>query len=179
MGKSPGSDAGKSPGRGAGAVARPSLACAARSGEECPSLEIQFPSATEYLALLRPVARWFARKCRFPEKECSRIVLAVVEAVTNIIRHAYGGAAGQRITFRMTEIDRGLELEFLDHGKSISPAELERCSSKKSKGLRPGGLGVRMMKTCMDHFEYEPRPGGGARLMLRKIRGPACGEASP
>ena len=32
-----------------------------------------------------------------------------------------------------------------------------------------GGLGLRMMKTCMDDFRYEARPEGGARLILTKL----------
>ncbi len=144
-----------------------------------PVVEIQFPSCAEYLSLLRPAARWFAKKCGFEEKDSSRIVLAVVEAVTNIIRHAYDGNRDQRITLRMTEIDGGLELEFLDHGKSISAADLEKRCAQASTDLKPGGLGVRMMKTCMDHFEYEPLPGGGARLVLRKLKGPPCEDTLP
>jgi len=66
-----------------------------------------------------------------------------------------------------------MEIELLDRGKCVEPAELE---PKARQELCPGGLGVRMMKTCMDHFQYEPRPGGGARLVLRKLR-EGCEEA--
>jgi anti-sigma regulatory factor (Ser/Thr protein kinase) len=141
-----------------------------------PVVELQFPSCSEYLALIRPTARWFAKKCGFAERDTARIVLATVEAVTNIIRHAYGGDARQRITLRMTEIGGGLEIEFLDQGKSVTPADIERRSAAKSTHPETGGLGVKMMKTCMDHFEYEPLPGGGARLLLRKLRGSPFGD---
>lgn len=138
------------------------------------ALELRFPSCPEYLALLRLTATWFARRCGFSEKECGRIALALVEAVTNIIRHAYSGDENQIITLRLAEQEGGIELELIDQGKSVPPSALEKISRDK---LEPGGLGVRMMKTCMDHFHYEPRPGGGARLVLRKMRGAPGEEA--
>ncbi|HZN58803.1 MAG TPA: ATP-binding protein [Planctomycetota bacterium] len=129
-------------------------------------MQIQFPSSPEYLALLRPLVEWFARKCRFDEKEASRIVLCVVEAVTNVIRHAYGGDAGQRITLQLRELGAGIEVQILDDGKSVAPGTLDKPPCQE---LTPGGLGVRMMRSCMDHFEYAPRPEGGSRLVLRKL----------
>ncbi|HVR75932.1 MAG TPA: ATP-binding protein [Planctomycetota bacterium] len=137
---------------------------------ECPdsTVEIAFPSCPEYLALVRSAVKWFAGKCGFTERDCGRIVLSVVEATTNIIRHAYGGDEKQRISLRMTRIAGGVELEFLDDGCVVAPEDLERRAENGT--LSPGGLGVRMMKTCMDDFRYEPRPGGGARLVLRKLR---------
>lgn len=132
------------------------------------ALEIEFPSCPEYLSLLRYTSRWYARRCGFNDRECGRIALALVEAVTNIIRHAYEGDERQRILLRMAECEGGVEFEFLDQGKSVVPSALEIKTREK---LEPGGLGVRMMKTCMDHFQYEPRPGGGSRLVLRKLRG--------
>jgi anti-sigma regulatory factor (Ser/Thr protein kinase) len=134
-------------------------------------LEVRFPSSSEYLSPLRTQVRWFARKCGFDDRDCGRIVLAAVEATTNIIRHAYAMDPGQWITLRLCEIEGGLELELLDQGRSVSPAEV--CAKAKDR-MQPGGLGVEMMKHCMDHFSYEPRPEGGSRLLLRKLRGSGC-----
>ncbi|MBI4604206.1 MAG: ATP-binding protein [Planctomycetes bacterium] len=145
-------------------------------GSARAGVEITFPSSSEYLALLRCAARWFARRCGFADRDCGRIVLAAVEATTNIIRHAYGMDAAKRITLRMREVEGGLELEFLDEGKAVPPEVFEQA---RREVLKPGGLGVRMMKRCMDGFSYEPRPEGGARLILRKLRGAGCGEDAP
>jgi anti-sigma regulatory factor (Ser/Thr protein kinase) len=139
------------------------------------TVRLAFPSSSEYLALVRSAVGWFADKCQFSDKDCSRIVLAVVEATTNIIRHAYGSDPNQTITLRMTHLEGGLELEFLDQGKSVEGKELEK---EKVEKLEPGGLGVQLMKSCMDHFQYEKRAGGGSRLILRKLKGPPC-EAKP
>jgi sigma-B regulation protein RsbU (phosphoserine phosphatase) len=133
-----------------------------------PRVEIIFPSSPEYLALVRAAVRTLCEKCEFTEVECSRTVLAVVEAVTNIIRHAYHGDPGQEIVLRARDLGDGLELEFLDRGDSVPPATI---SSRDLAEVEPGGLGVHMMKSCMDEVSYEGRPGGGSRLVLRKFRG--------
>jgi anti-sigma regulatory factor (Ser/Thr protein kinase) len=160
------------------AEARRQVASAGRPAADPPAappaaLEVRFPSSSEYLSLLRTQVRWFAKKCGFADRECGRIVLAAVEATTNIIRHAYAMDPGQWITLHLREIPGGLELEFLDRGHAVAPGEV--CARQKSR-LQPGGLGVDMMKHCMDHFSYEPRPEGGARLLLRKLRGSSCQE---
>lgn len=141
----------------------------------CPAVEIRFPSCAEYLALLRQIMEWFTERCGFPEIERSRIVLAVVEATTNIIRHAYEGDPSQRITLCVRQLPDALELEFLDTGRSTGPQGLQ---GKDPGQLEPGGLGVRMMKSCMDDFQYSALPEGGARLILRK-RYPAEGKGLP
>jgi anti-sigma regulatory factor (Ser/Thr protein kinase) len=75
----------------------------------------------------------------------------------------------------MTRRPDGIELVLLDRGKAVSPA---RIAAALDRPLEPGGLGVKLMKRCMDHFEYEKRAGGGARLVLRKRRGkPLKGRA--
>ena len=149
------------------AGSRPDVAKAENAPAAPRPLEVTFPSSSEYLSLLRTTVRWFAKKCRFSDKACHRIVLAAVEATTNIIRHAYAMDPSQRITLRMAEVDGGIQLEFLDDGRH-SPQAFPECP--RTEDLKPGGLGVRMMKMCMDGFSYESRPQGGSRLVLRKLR---------
>ncbi len=129
-------------------------------------IELTFRSSTEYLSLIRKNVGWICEKKEFPEKECSRTVLAVVEAATNIIRHAYEGDPDSTITLRLAEIDCGLQIEFLDRGKEFSPDKLQ---GRDLDDVKPGGLGLHMLRACMDDVRFEKRSGGGTRLVLRKI----------
>jgi anti-sigma regulatory factor (Ser/Thr protein kinase) len=144
-----------------------------RGGEVAPAtrlqehMEVRFPSRTEYLAPVRRVAGWFAERAGFAERERSRVELAVAEATTNIIRHAYGGDPGREIHLRLAMTDEGIEVQFTDQGRSVPEAAL---AGRGPGQLEPGGLGLHMMKTCMDDLSYEPLPGGGARLTMRKHR---------
>ena len=135
--------------------------------------ELVFPSSPEYLSLVRCNVQWICEKCRFPEKDTGRITLAVVEAVTNIIRHAYHGDPACEITLRLTEIPSGLQLEFLDRGEH---AAADQIKGRALEDVKPGGLGVHMMYSCMDDVEYEQRPGGGTRLVLRKYLAETAGR---
>ena len=145
-------------------AARDGQAGAARPDER---VELTIPSSPRHIPLVRVLARWLAEKAGLPEKDWGRVELAAVEATTNIIRHAYGGDPNQVIRIRFRETDDGLEIEFLDEGKGAPAGALV---GRDPAELEPGGLGIHMMKTCMDDFHYETRPGCGSRLVLRKRR---------
>jgi anti-sigma regulatory factor (Ser/Thr protein kinase) len=155
----------------------------ARDARPDDRVELTIPSSPKHLSLVRLMARWLAEKARLPEKDWGRVELAAVEATTNIIRHAYGGDATKVIRITLREIEDGIEIEFLDDGKGAPPGALV---GRDPSELEPGGLGIRMMKTCMDGFHYEPLPGCGSRLVLRKLRrddataaGSNCMEEAP
>jgi len=130
-------------------------------------IELTIPSSPRHLSLVRVLARWLAEKARLPERDWGRVELAAVEATTNIIRHAYGGDPTKVIRILLREVEDGIEIEFLDDGKGAPPSSLV---GRDPSELEPGGLGIHMMKTCMDDFHYETRPGSGSRLVLRKRR---------
>ena len=152
-------------------VARDGPAGATRPDER---VELTIPSSPRHLSLVRVMARWLAEKARLPERDWGRVELAAVEATTNIIRHAYGGDPTKVIRIHLREIEDGIEMEFLDDGKGAPPSALV---GRDPSELEPGGLGIRMMKTCMDGFHYEARPGCGSRLVLRKLRPEGSGAA--
>ena len=71
------------------------------------SLRCTLPSHPKYLPLVRALAEEAAGLAGFDPDERQRIVLAVTEAVTNVIRHAYGGDTARRIDLRLAgETDR-------------------------------------------------------------------------
>lgn len=124
-------------------------------------------SSPGYLPLLRVVVRWACEHCGLSELETHRTVLALVEAVTNIIKHAYDGGRGEiELEFReIREPRRGVELVLLDRGRFVAHSD---CRGRDLEDVRPGGLGVHMMDLCLDELHAEEREGGGRRLVLRK-----------
>ncbi len=73
-----------------------------------PALVLSVPSRTEFLALVRDVTRRMAEISGFDAALAERLALAVDEAATNVIEHAYAGAA-----------DRVVELRFWDAGAEL------------------------------------------------------------
>jgi serine/threonine-protein kinase RsbW len=143
---------------------------AAAPGKEPLRAMLRVTSSPSYLSLLRAHTRWFCEQCGASDIEEHRVLLSVVEAFTNISRHAYDNAVGEvEIELRMLpERNLGrecLEITFLDRGRFVP---LSECRGRSLDDLRPGGLGTHMLDSCMDEIQAEERLGGGRRLVLTK-----------
>ena len=129
-------------------------------------------SDPELLPLGRHFVQQAALQAGFEERESRRIMLAVDEACTNIIRHSYRGDVSQRIiiTCRWEPGER-LEVSLKDFGEGANPAFLEQF--RKDDITEPGGLGLCIMRQVMDDIQYDPECGDGVELkMLKHIRPP-------
>ena len=62
-----------------------------------------------------------------------------------------------------------LHLELDDRGTFVDPS---RIASRPLDQVRPGGLGVHLMKSTMDVVEYRKNAYGGTTLVLEKRRHP-------
>lgn len=126
-------------------------------------------SQTEKLLEVREFVSRAALGFGFSDEEASKIVLAVDEACTNIIKHAYQYDPNHdiRISIRM---NRGaFEVLIEDEGKSFNPLAITPPDLKQQlKQYRRGGLGVYLMKTLMDEVEYNLTPGKKNVVRLTK-----------
>jgi anti-sigma regulatory factor (Ser/Thr protein kinase) len=107
------------------------------------------------------------QRLEFPQDQVDRMVLAVDEACTNIIRHAYGSRRSERIilTF-IVEMDQ-VEFRIRDFG---IPANPESFKSRDLSEVQPGGLGLHFIRSAMDQVRYETPPDGGTLLTMLKYR---------
>lgn len=85
------------------------------------------------------------------EKARGEITLAVDEAMTNVIRHAYQGGTGN-IELTYIDDDRSIAIIIRDQGKLFDPTTLP---TPQLPPTRPGGLGVHFMRTLMDEVRYQ------------------------
>ncbi len=117
---------------------------------------------------LRPV-RDRIRKCvtdAGADPKCATdIVMAVDEALQNIIRHAYGNEAG---AIEITVERRGPELVFSlrDYAPEVDPA---RVRGRDLDDVRPGGIGTHLIRQAMDRTELV-RPSSGPGNLLRMVK---------
>lgn len=135
-----------------------------------PSIEWEVSSDAESLPAAREKLCKFAQQCRWPEACRQDLALAVHEALTNVIRHGYDNAGGNPIRIRVEKFmtpdgQEGLEVVIRDYGRQIDPNAIRGRDLDK---VRPGGLGVHIIKQIMDSAEYAPAEGGGMRLTMRK-----------
>lgn len=144
---------------------------------------IHLLSQARYLSGVREFIFSVARRFGFEEKSASHIALAVDEAVCNIIRHGYDKRADGQITVGLWPIPedapegqntQGIRIIIEDHAKQVDP---EKIRGRDLEDVKPGGLGVHIMKQVMDEVTYQKRTEGGMRLtMLKRMTQQAAQE---
>jgi anti-sigma regulatory factor (Ser/Thr protein kinase) len=123
-------------------------------------LEILTTSKPMLLSVVRGAVERLADTLGFPAEQCRAVTLAVDEAMTNIIRHAYGGREDQTIAvyFRKARrrgrsgVEEGIEIVLHDSGPAIDRAKL--CG-RDLDDIRPGGLGLHFIEESMDIVKYK------------------------
>ena len=147
--------------------------------ERRPALVLRVPSRTEFLAAIRDVTRRLAEAAGFDGAQADQLALAVDEASTNVIEHAYRGAPGHTIELRFRDEDGVLRVDVVDDGEAVDPravpqVDLQRYASER----RTGGLGMHLMGRIMDSVTF--RRVGGRNVCCMVKRKPAAGsEAAP
>lgn len=125
------------------------------------------------------VVRRFALANGLAPASCDALRLAVDEALSNILRHAYDAPADPAVTIDAVADGLAIEVVLTDRGRPFSPLEwspprLDGGASDRAVG----GLGIHLMRTLVDQVDYR-REDGLNRLRLRKDRAPplAAGAA--
>ncbi len=133
-------------------------------------LQLTVQSRTEKLMTIREFVSKAARKFGFDEDETNKIALAVDEACTNIIKHAYNYAPDKPIDVKITMRDGKFEVTIEDEGKSFNPHVISIPNMKEYLShYTKGGLGMFLMKSLMDKVEYLITPGAKNRVRLVKF----------
>lgn len=136
------------------------------------SLELEMCSEPRCLPEIRERIRHWMETRDWSEPQVGEIVLALDEAVTNVIRHGYDNRPEQPIEIRVDSIadqehGEGLEIRVRDYGKQVDPAVI--CG-RDLDDIRPGGLGVHIIRAMTSNCEYRRADGGGMLLIMRKFR---------
>jgi serine/threonine-protein kinase RsbW len=133
---------------------------------------LRVPSRTEFLALVRDATRQVAQVAGFDAAHADQLALAVDEASTNVIEHAYGGAADRAIELRFEDRGDALRVEVVDDGKPVDPravpeVDLRRYASER----RTGGLGMHLMGRIMDSVTFRRSAGCNVCCMEKRKPG--------
>jgi len=126
--------------------------------------KITFLGEPSRLAEIRKGAREFIAGAGFNDEEEARIVMALDEACTNIIRHAHEGFV-KPVRLEMKWLKNRLRFVLRDYGRPLDPQTL---TSQDIRITTPGGLGVFIIREVFDLVEYSPQA-QGTRLTLEKL----------
>lgn len=112
-------------------------------------------SRTDRLLEVREFVSEAARGFGFTEEDISKIALAVDEACTNIIKHAYHNDPTKEIVVSILGDKNRFEIRIVDEGAKFDPTAMKPLDLKEHLShYRRGGLGVYLMRTLMDEIEY-------------------------
>lgn len=126
-------------------------------------------SKTENLSIIRDFINSSAADAGLKPDVIESIILAVDEACTNIIKHAYKSfPEGELIIKTKSTLDRFV-ISITDFGNSFEPEMIpEPDLQKYYRQRRVGGLGMYLMKTLMDDVKYKSIPGKYNEVLLSK-----------
>ena len=133
-------------------------------------VRLRIPGETRYLALVRTVVTTLARLVGFNDEDVDKIELAVDEACTNVMDHAYRQFSPKPpiemvihlspTQFIVDVIDEGSTFDFAAHETPTFPDHWVAGHTR--------GVGLYLIKHCMDETRYERLPQNTNRLRLIK-----------
>ena len=132
-------------------------------------VEMKVKSSTENLGAIREFVEGKAAQSGIDKNIIEKIVLAVDEACTNIIKHAYNYDPSTEFLIRILISKKEFKVLLIDHGKSFDPNQVaDPDMPTYLKQRRVGGLGLHLMRHLMDKVEYQNLKGDGNQLILTK-----------
>jgi serine/threonine-protein kinase RsbW len=126
---------------------------------------LTIPAKAEYMVLPRLALTGLARIRALEADTVADLKLALTEACSNSIRHAYDTGANGNVEVRYELTDDKLAVEVTDDGDGFDPATMRAPSGE----LDEGGLGIAIIRALVDELDIGPRPDRrGSRLRFTK-----------
>jgi len=138
-----------------------------------PQIHLTIPAQAEYIDTVRLAVYSIASKAGFSYEDIEDMKVAVSEACTNVVLHAYEHQHDGIIDITF-EIDTdSISIKIKDYGSSFEydqqPEPALPLRHNKLENITPGGLGIYMMQALMDHVEIHTGP--GTEIVLAKRLG--------
>jgi serine/threonine-protein kinase RsbW len=131
-----------------------------------PTVRLTIPAKAEYITLVRLALSGLSQSRELSDETLGDLKLAVTEACSNSIRHAYGDGDGSVEVVYELHPDR-LVVEVCDDGPGFSVADPPLVGED---GLNEGGLGIAIIRELADELELGPGDSGqGSRLRFVKF----------
>ena len=135
------------------------------------SFRLKLPAASENLDIIRKFISGIAENMGFSEEDIYQIELAVDEACANVIRHAYVGenTKEKHIHVSVKTKSKRIEIVIADTGVGFNPDTIKTPNMDEYlKKMKPGGLGLHLIKTLMDEVNFRINPGVRNEVKMSK-----------
>jgi len=128
-----------------------------------------FPGRYKSLARISEFVSQYAQEAGLDETATYTVLVAVDEACTNIIEHAYGGEGRGDIQCACDVKDDSLTITLRDWGDPFDPASVpEPDFNVPLQELQLRGVGLVLMKKIMDGIIFSSTPDGENMLTMIK-----------
>ena len=132
-------------------------------------IRLTIPAKAEYITLCRLALAGISQLRDISDETLHDLKLALTEACTNSVRHAYeaGSEGSVQIVYEIGDED--ISIEVIDEGEGFVLDE-----ASETDHLSESGLGIAIIRSLADELEIEPGEGRGSRLRFVKHLGAAA-----
>lgn len=129
----------------------------------------KFATSTSKLDEIRDFVSDSLKSFNISDDLIYNITLAVDEACTNVIKHAYDNSECGEMIVRIEFDGNKLNISVIDFGKGFDPSGLPVPNIKEYyKAHKVGGWGIHLMKSLMDEVKFNLNPGVQNEIALIK-----------
>jgi serine/threonine-protein kinase RsbW len=137
-----------------------------RAATGASDVRLTLPARPENVAVVRHVLGAFAEALQLPDPVIEDMRLAVTEACTNVVRHAYADGDPGPVEILIRPEGQTLQVIVTDQGRGLGPSE----------DTTGPGLGLPLIAALAHSLEIEQAPPSGSRLRMSFLYG--SGEES-
>jgi serine/threonine-protein kinase RsbW len=128
------------------------------------------------LGAIRKTSEWLRTICKDIDADClAELDLAVVEAVTNIVKHSGIVNQTEKFSLQVSRNNNIIEVVITDSGKPISPSALDFSETvldfdpQDVANLPTSGLGLAIIREVTDGFEYQTHNCINTMRLIKRI----------
>ncbi|HET8527756.1 MAG TPA: ATP-binding protein [Gaiellaceae bacterium] len=130
------------------------------------TVHLRIPAKAEYITLCRLALTGLGRLRPIADDTLADLKLALTEAVSNSVRHAYGASGDGCVDVRYELHPDRLHIEVVDDGAGFDP---RAPAAPNGEELSEGGLGIAIIRSIADEFELRSQAGErGSTLRFAK-----------
>ncbi len=133
-----------------------------------PLIHMELKSDPRVLSGVREMVSAVARRLAFDRPTADQIALAVDEALANVICHGYERRPVHPIWISIHEMKSDQPAIKIIIEDEAPPVDCDQIKGRDLADIRPGGLGVHIIKEVMDDAIYEKRGDVGMRLTMTR-----------
>ncbi len=133
------------------------------------SIIVEFPSSYEWLNMVDLVCGEITTEMGFSQEALNEISISVIEACTNALEHGNKSNTDLMVRAVFTREPGRIMIEVFDHGEGFDFERFLQHIPDPSNIHNPRGRGIYIMKTMMDHLDFEKVPDKGMKVTLKKL----------